>query len=122
MSNKVSTASDLRGITSLMTEATVGITDLVETMQKRIVHPPLLPSTPIQHLISSISGLTYWNIKKSTQLIGLSLEKILELMTPLLGEYKTTAEREAILSALNGVVGDHLESKGNTLNINMHFR
>jgi len=44
--------SDLQGITRLVAEATVGVTDLVETMHKRVVHPPLLPSTPVQHLVT----------------------------------------------------------------------
>ena len=63
MSEKIKPDSDLQGLTRLITEASVGITDLVEAMQKRIVHPPLLPSTPIQNLITSIAGFTYKNIR-----------------------------------------------------------
>ena len=49
--------SDLKGLISIVTDATVNVTDLVEDMNKRIVHPPFLPSTPIQHLITGISGI-----------------------------------------------------------------
>ncbi|MFT5887067.1 MAG: pimeloyl-ACP methyl ester carboxylesterase [Arcticibacterium sp.] len=122
MSDKIKPGSDLQGLTRLITDATVGITDLVEAMHRRVVHPPLLPSTPIQHLISSIAGFTYKNIKWSTKFIGGSLEKALELLAPRLGEIKSTDELEAIRSVLNGVVGDYLEEKKNPLEINMQFR
>ena len=91
-------------------------------MHNRIVHPPFLPSTPIQHLITNIAGITYKNIKWSTQLIGSGLDKILGQLVPVLGEIKTNHDREAIRSVLNGVIGDYLEEKENPLKISMQFR
>ncbi len=122
MSKKIKIGSDLQGLTRLIMDATKGITDLVEAMHKRVVHPPLLPSTPIQHLITSIAGITYKNIRWSTQFIGGGLDKALGQLAPVLGEIKTTDEREAIRSALNGIVGDYLEEKENPLKITMQFR
>lgn len=122
MSNKKQVSSELQGITRLITETTVGITDLVETMHKRIVHPPLLPSTPIQHLITNIASITYRNIKWSTRFIGNSVDKTLGYFGPMLGSLKTTDEREAIRATLNGVVGDYLEKQENPLQITMQFR
>jgi pimeloyl-ACP methyl ester carboxylesterase len=122
MSDKKKPGSDLQGLTRLITDATVGITDLVEAMHRRVVHPPLLPSTPIQHLISRIAGFTYKNIKWSTKFIGGSLEKALELLAPRLGEIESTDELESIRSVLNGVVGDYLEEKENPLEIKIQFR
>ncbi|PHR72489.1 MAG: permease [Lutibacter sp.] len=122
MSNKKKENSDLQGITRLITDATIGITDLVEDMHKRVVHPPFLPSTPIQHLITKVAGITYKNIRWSTRFIGNSTDKALGKLTSVLGEIKATDQREAIRSVLNGVIGDYLEKKENPLKINMQFR
>lgn len=122
MSKKIKHDSDLQGVTRIVTDVTIGITEIVEAMHKRIVHPSFLPSTPIQHLITSIAGITYKNIKWSTQLIGGGIDKALGHLAPLLGEIKTTDEKEAVRSALNGVVGDYLAEKDNPLQITMQFR
>ncbi len=122
MSNKINESSDLQGLTRLITEATIGITDLVEVMHRRVVHPPFFPSTPIQHLISNIAGVTYKNIRWSTQFMGSGVDRALGHFAPALGEIGTTSESEAIRSLLNGVVGDYLEEKENPLKIIMQFR
>ncbi|MGB4960906.1 MAG: hypothetical protein WBO36_15600 [Saprospiraceae bacterium] len=122
MSKKENQNADLQGITRLMTDATIGITDLVEDMHRRVVHPPFLPSTPIQHLITNIAGITYKNIRWSTRWIGSGIDKVLGKCTSALGTMEVTHEREAIRSVLNGVIGDYLEVKGNPLQITMQFR
>ena len=122
MSNKKKLSSDLQGLTRLITDATVGITDLVEAMHRDAVHPPFLPSTPIQHLITSIAGIFYKNVKWSARFFGGGADKALGQLTSVLGEIKVTDEREAIRSALNGVIGDYLEEKENPLKIIMQFR
>ena len=114
--------SDLQGVSRLVTDATIGITNLVETMHKRVVHPPLLPSTPIQHLITKIAGFAYKNIRWSTRFIGSGVDKALGQLAPVLGDIKVTDEKEAIRAALNGVLGDHLERTDNPLKITMQFR
>ena len=122
MSNKRNTSSDLQGLNSLIADATIGITDLVEAMHKRVVHPPLMPSTPIQHLITKIAGITYKNIRWSTRFISKGTDKALGKLNPLFGEIESTDKREAIRAVLNGVIGDHLEKNENPLKINMQFR
>jgi pimeloyl-ACP methyl ester carboxylesterase len=122
MSNKKYLSSDLQGLTRLITDATLGVTNLVEAMHNRIVHPPLLPSTPIQHLITNIAGLTYKNIRWSTRLIGSGVDKALGKLTSALGEIKESDKREAVRSLLNGVIGDYLEKNDNPLNIIMQIR
>lgn len=122
MSNKKNTGSKLQGVSRLITDATIGVTDLVESMHNRIVHPPFLPSTPIQHLITNIAGVTYKSIRWSTRLIGGGVDNALGLFASVSGEIKTTDEREAINSVLNGVIGDYLEKTKNPLEIDMQFR
>ncbi len=122
MSNKKKTSSDLQGITQLMTDAIIGVTDLVEDMHERVVHPPLLPSTPVQHLITKIAGITYKSIRWSTRFIGSGTDKALGQLTSALGEVEATDKKEALRSVLNGVIGDYLEKNNNPLKINMQFR
>ncbi len=122
MANKKKVSSELQGLTRLITEATLGITDLVEAMQHRVVHPPYLPSTFVQHLISRIAGFTYNNVRWSTQIIGQGIDKALGPLSRVLGEIEATDDREALRSILNGVIGDYLEEKENPLKITMQFR
>ncbi len=114
--------SELQGLGRLITEATVGIIELVEAMHNRIIYPPFLPSTPVQHLVSKIAGTTYKNIKLGTQFIGSGADKALGKLAPLLGKIKTAEKREMLLSVLNGVIGDYLKNKDNPLAIPMQFR
>lgn len=122
MSKKTKKDSDLQGINRLLMDATINVTDLVEDMHNRIVHPSFLPSTPIQKLITNIAGFTYKNTRWSTKLVGGSLDKVLGKLDPVIGNLKATPESEAIRSALNGVIGDYLEEKENPLKITMQFR
>jgi pimeloyl-ACP methyl ester carboxylesterase len=116
------TVSDLQGLSRLLTEATIGVTEVVEAMHQRIVHPPLLPSTPIQKLITRIAGITYHQVKRTTQLVGNGLDQALGHLAPLLREEASSPRRDALVAALNGVVGDHLEAQANPLRIRMQFR
>lgn len=122
MAKKIKRGFDLQGLARLITDATIGVTNLVEAMHKRVVHPPFLPSTPIQDLITKIAGITYQNIRRSTKFIGSNLDKALGQLTPLLGDTKTTDESEAIRAVLNGIVGDYLEKQENPLKITMQLR
>ncbi len=122
MSNRKKASSDLQGLTRLITDATIGVTDLVETMHRRVVHPPFLPSTPIQHLITNIAGFTFKNIKWSTRFIGNGVDKALGQLSSVLGKIEATGEREALRSVINGVIGDYLENNQNPLKITMQFR
>jgi pimeloyl-ACP methyl ester carboxylesterase len=122
MLKKTKKDSEIQGLTHLIVDATIGVTDIVEAVHKQIVHPPFLPSTPIQKLITSIASITYKNIRWSTLFIGKSLHNILEQLTPTIGNLKASDKKEVILSALNGVIGDYLEEKENPLKISMQFR
>jgi hypothetical protein len=57
-----------------------------------------------------------------TRLVGNGLDTALAGLEPLLDVPGTSPEREAILAALNGVLGDHLAATGNPLAIPMQFR
>ena len=122
MSKKTKPDSELQGLTHLIMDTTIGVTDLVEETHRQVVYPPFLPSTTIQNLITKIAGFTFSNIRWSAKVIGNSVSKILKHLTPFIGNIKSSDKKEVLLSVLNGVIGDYLEEKENPLKIDMQFR
>ncbi len=122
MSNKPTTDSELQGLIRLIADATIGVTDLVENVHHKVIHPSFFPSTPIQYLITKIAGATYDSIRWGTQLLSGGLDRAAGEWLPLWDEKIVSEEKETIRAALNGVVGDYLEEKDNPLQIKMQFR
>lgn len=114
--------ADIRGITKIITDATVNVTDLVEEVQTQIVHPPLLKSTAVQRLVTGVSGAVYDLVRFCTKLIGSGLDKSLEILNPELNIGISIGEKETILAILNGVVGDYLQENKNPLTISMSLK
>jgi hypothetical protein len=122
---------DLRGAARLATDGVAGLTSLVEAMHERIAK---LPGTPgeLQGRTTGLTGLVYRSVRGVTRLAGGTLEALLALLGPALaaGNGGTpdapiplpSAEREALVAALNGVLGDHLAATGNPLAITMALR
>ncbi len=113
--------SDLRGAARLAFDATLGITTLVEKMHHTIqlVHPPLGASRA--DATRGLTGLIYRSIRGTTRIIGKGLDAGLAPVATLLPEGDSTASRNAWVSALNGIYGDHLERTANPLAIEMGF-
>ncbi|MEM8530811.1 MAG: alpha/beta hydrolase [Chloroflexota bacterium] len=99
-------------------DATLGITDLVESTHHTITRLGTSTSGRTQ----GITGLVYGSIRGITRLVGSSTDAILTPLVPLLGEQLSSPEREAVISALNGVLGDHLATNENPLAIRMNLR
>ena len=116
--------SDLRGAARLAVDATAGLTDLVEAMHARIASPPGV-SAP-EGRTRGITGLVYKSIRGVTQLVGGSVDALLGLLEPVLApgakEGPPSPQREAVLAALNGVLGDHLAASHNPLATPMTLR
>ena len=118
-------AADLRGAARLAVDATAGLTDLIEAVHARIARVPGLGATPADNRSGGISGLIYKTVRGVTRLVGGSVDALLALLAPLLGTAADTprsAEREAVVAALNGVLGDHLAATNNPLAIPMRMR
>ncbi len=120
-------ASDLRGASRLAIDATLGLTDLVENLHRNITLAPA-PLGPVSlRPTSGITGLVYRSIRGVTRLVGGSLDALLGQVVSLLGTPAAAAaqpaarEREALLAALNGVLGDHLCATSNPLAITMNL-
>ncbi len=114
--------TDLRGVARLATDATAGLTDLVEAMHARITRVPLVGRAAPGGRTGGITGLVYRSVRGVTRLVGGSIDALLGLVAQALPASATTPEREAIVAALNGVLGDHLEATGNPLAITMALR
>jgi hypothetical protein len=111
-------SSDLRGLARLAVEGTVGATDLVESMHQGIRHP--LTARRAQRSVGEhgIAGLVYWAIRAMTRTVGLGVETVLSpIASP--QEASASPRRDALVAALNGVMGDHLAATGNPLAIPM---
>jgi pimeloyl-ACP methyl ester carboxylesterase len=113
---------DIRGIAKIITDATINVTDLVEEVHIQVIHPPLLKSTPVQRLITDVSGFVYDLVRFCTKLIGGGLEKSLGTLNPKLNIGISMGEKETVLAILNGVVGDYLQENKNPLAISMALR
>jgi pimeloyl-ACP methyl ester carboxylesterase len=114
--------SDMRGYSRLAIDATLGLTTLVEIMHHNILRTPGILGKPTRHPARGITGFVYKSIRGVTRLVGGSIDRVLGQLTPLLDDGISSSEREAVLSALNGVLGDHLEASANTLAIPMQLR
>lgn len=115
--------SDLHGFSRLTIDAVAGLTDLVEAMHHNIASAPaIIPGKPTAGRTNGITGLVYRSIRGVTRLVGGGLDAVLGKLVPLFGEKHSSPEREAVLAALNGVLGDYLETSGNPLAIAMRFR
>jgi pimeloyl-ACP methyl ester carboxylesterase len=122
-------AADLRGAARLTTDAVAGLTSLVEAMHARIASLPYLPkpgaSAPDERT-RGLTGLVYESVRGVTRGVGSSVEALLGWLGPALATPDPGAlphaEREAIVAALNGVLGDHLAATDNPLATTMAFR
>lgn len=99
-----------------------GIVDLVEAMHYNIAGVPPILAKPKLDRTSGITRLVYQSIRGVIRIVGHTLDGLLAGLEPLLGERSTWPGREALLAALNGVLGDYLEASSNPLAIPMHLR
>ena len=118
----VAAVSDLRGAGRLAIDAVAGITDLVEDMHRNIADrsPPVgrAPSGAAR----GISGLVYRSVRGVTRAVGFGLDLALGQLAPLLGKTASWPRREAVLAAVNGVLGDYLAATANPLATRMQLR
>ena len=114
--------SDLHGFSRMTIDAVAGLTDLVEAMHHNIAGTPALLGKPKPGRTSGVTGLVYHSIRGVTRLVGGGIDAVLGKLVPLFGEKHSSPEREAVLAALNGVLGDYLEAGKNPLAIAMRLR
>lgn len=114
--------SDIQGLTNLLIDATLNVTNITEDLNQQIIHPPYLPSNAIQHIISGVSGLVYKSVRGTTKLVGRGITGGLALLAPERSTGISFNQKETILSILNGVIGDYLNKEQNPLALSMQFK
>jgi pimeloyl-ACP methyl ester carboxylesterase len=115
-------AADIRGASRLAIDAMLGLTRLVETMHHNILRTPGIFGKATQQPTQGITGFVYKTIRGTTRLIGGGIDAVLGRLVPLFDGSAHSAERDAVLAALNGVLGDHLQASTNPLAIPMRLR
>jgi len=122
MARGQSNADALRGASKLAIEATIGVTDLAEAMHRTIAGGPAILGKPFAGPARALTGIAYKGVRGVTKVVGGSLDLALERLAPLLGESVPGPQREALLAALNGTLGDYLAETRNPLAIEMRLR
>ena len=112
--------SDLRGFARLATRATAGLADLVEAVHHTIARPAGRGQTPGR--TRGLTGLVYKSVRGVTRLVGGGVDALLGQLRPTLAGRASSPKREAVLAALNGVMGDYLVASDNPLAIPMSLR
>src|SRR5690606_30856312 len=112
--------TDLRGWGRLAFDATLGVTAVVEGMHHNIARGPFCSDAPKAARTRGITGFVYGSIRGITKLVGMGYDAVVSQLAAT-GDGVTSPEREAVVGALNGVLGDHLAATGNPLAIPMQL-
>ena len=112
----------LRGAAKLTVDALIGVVDIVESMHRRISTLGGLLANGQLERTSGLTGFVYSNIRTVATLLGEGLDMALKRFTSELEEIESSQTRQALLAALNGVIGDYLETSNNPLAIDMTLR
>lgn len=118
--------SDLKALAQLVAQATHGVIDITEGVHQAVHGRLGLPGTVSGQRTGGLTGRIYQVVRGVTRLVGLGTDAVLTALLPLLDDPATHPEaspqREAILAALNGVLGDTLQAMGNPLAQTMELR
>ncbi len=117
---------EIRGIAQLATEATEGVTDLTESVHASVGSLLIGSDVAGQKRTRGITGFVYRRVRGATRMIGRIVDAVLARVhrhTENAADARADSYgREAVLAALNGVMGDRLVASGNTLATPMALR
>ncbi len=118
--------SDLRAAAQLMTQATIGVVGITEGVHQAVRQRIGLPGGDAPERTGGLTGRIYAAIRGAAHGIGSGIDGVLHSLLPLLerpgADEADSAERAAVLAALNGVFGDRLAALGNALAQPMELR
>jgi pimeloyl-ACP methyl ester carboxylesterase len=123
-------AADLRGAARLTTDAVGGLARLVEAMHASIASVPRRSGprsgAPEDEHTRGVAAFVYEAVRDVAHLVGGSGDALLGWLASALvasdPRQPPHAGREAVVAALNGVLGDHLAANDSPLAIAMAFR
>ncbi|AOF84084.1 PGAP1-like family protein [Hydrogenophaga sp. RAC07] len=118
--------SDLQAAVRLATQATTGVIGIAEGVHQSVRRKLGLSAGTENDRTGGLTGQIYRGIRGVTELVGHGLDGALATLLPLLDDPSTHPEpspgREAVLAALNGVMGDRLLAQNNPLAQRMELR
>ncbi len=118
--------SDLKALAQLVAEATHGVIDITEGVHQAVHGRLGLPGESSGQRTGGLTGQVYQAVRGVTRLVGRSTDAVLGALLPLLDDPAAhpdpSPQREAILAALNGVLGDRLQAMGSPLAQHMDLR
>lgn len=118
--------ADLKAAAQLVTQATTGVIGVAEGVHQAVRGRLGLPAGIEPGRTGGLTGQIYQGIRGVTQLVGHGLDSALATLLPMVDDPARHPEpspgREAVLAALNGVLGDRLQETGNPLAQAMELR
>jgi len=130
--------SDIQGLSQLATHGVLGVTGLAESVHGNVYKAVATPfgrlgakfvdAAPGSSGVKpgGITSFVYGGIKGVTRLAGgtvnATLHKAGPMITKRFGTPDSSPEREAVISSINGVLGDQLLATANPLTITMRLR
>lgn len=112
---------DLRGVSRLIIDAICGITSMAEVTHANVRSIPVVGRRGAGERSGGLSGFVYGAVRVTTRGVGHLLDAALAATGKFLPPLGSTRARNRVLSLINGVFGDHLESTANPLAISMTF-
>ena len=119
-------ATDARAIAQLATQATTGVVNMAEGVHQSVWQTLGAGGGKEPGQTGGLTGLVYQSVRGVTQLVGKSLDAVLGRLQPMFDAIDRAApetpQREAVLAALNGVLGDRLAESHSPLATVMSLR
>lgn len=118
--------SDLRAAVQLASQATQGVINITEGVHQSVRRRLGLSSGASDELASGLTGQIYRGVRGVAHTVGHGLDGALAALLLRVGnpadDPEASPAREAVLAALNGVLGDRLQRLGNPLAQTMELR
>ena len=119
-------ASDARAVAQLATQATTGVVNIAEGVHQSVWQTLGARGGKLPGQTGGLTGLVYQSVRGVTQLVGTGLDTLLARLQPVFDAADRatpeTPQREAVLAALNGVLGDRLAESHSPLATVMTLR
>ena len=113
--------ADVLGASRLVVDGTSGVIGIVEAIHSAVLNN-ILPDTRAQSGLVESTASVYATVRTITGAVGGALDAAVSPYISQVASIKSTPKREAVLAALNGLVGDHLAATQNPLAIRMRLR
>lgn len=118
---------DVRAAAQLVTQATLGVIGITEGVHQAVRRRIGLAAGDVPERAGGLTGRVYGAIRGAAHGLGVGIDGVLQAVLPLLDDparagAEDSPAREAVVAALNGVLGDRLAAMGNALAQPMEMR